>query len=149
MKRFILIMIVVFCFILSGCATPYTSKEINSIMHDAREEGYEDGYEYGHEIGYDDGYDDGHDVGYEDGYEDGRDAGYSDAMYECGLVVSSDIRDAGLYDAEYHASMIETILESPEDFDINEIWEHINAVRGFLESVDGFISDYNNGIELR
>ena len=121
MKRFILIILVVFCFILSGCATTYTSDEIKRIREDAREEGYEAGYE----------------------------EGYREAMYECGDVVSSDIREAGLIDAEEHASMIETILDSPEDFDINEIWEHINAVRSFLYTVEDYMSEYEeHGIDL-
>jgi hypothetical protein len=83
-----------------------------------------------------------------EGYEDGYSDGYGDASNDCGHIANNEIRDAGLSDAKEHASMIETILDAPDDFDTNDIWEHVNAVRDYLNTVDGILEQYDkNGIE--
>lgn len=83
-----------------------------------------------------------------EGYEDGYSDGYEDAVDDCGRVVNNELRDAGLSDAQEHTSMIETILDAPDDFETSDIWEHISAIRDYLNDVEGIIEQYDkNGIE--
>ena len=53
-------------------------------------------------------------------------------MYECGRVANNELRDAGLRDAQEHVSMIETILDAPDDFDTSDIGVHISAIKEYL-----------------
>lgn len=83
-----------------------------------------------------------------EGYENGYSDGYEEALYECGRVANNELRDAGLRDAQEHVSMIETILDAPDDFDTSDIGVHISAIKEYLNDIDGIIEQYDkHGIE--